>query len=557
MSDSLWAAFDGVGRRVPDKRALVFLRPGRSAQVVTHGELREDVARVARWFGAQGLAAGEVVSIDCGHGYETVLAFFACIQLGAVPSIFAHPATVGRQRQAERHAAQVDEGGLDALVCLADDKAVLEQALTRMSRPCRVLALPPVADLPAGSRAPATTTALDTAWVQFSSGTTGPPRGVVLIRGGVIAHLAALVRGLQFGHHGVSVGALPLFHDMGLVIQVVLPVMIGATSVLIPPHLWALRPSLMLRAVHDYGGTMTWMPNFGFSHCSRVGDKDVEGVDLSSWALVGNGAEPTDRATIDRFVRRFRPLGLRANAVRVGYGLAENVVAVTVTPPAGELHAARLDPTALSQGRAVSTVAPRGSVSVMSCGKPFPGTELRVVDEAGRTVGEARIGEVLLRGSSMFSHYHRDARATAAAFVDGWFRTGDLGFVSGGELYVTDRKKDLIIVGGRNIQPRAIEDVVKEVAPDVLGDVVAFGVWNPEKGTEDAIVVYGLRRRLGEDDRRKLGSRVRARVQEELGLALADVLVVGRGWVVKTTSGKTGRAANRAKYEEVSRRASS
>ena len=293
------------------------------------------------------------------------------------------------------------------------------------------------------------------------------------------------------------------------------------------------------------------MPNFAFNHCVRyVRDEEIAGCDLGSWRILGNGAELVQWESLQAFAKRFGPYHFRASALMVGYGMAENVVGVTLSPVATAPHREWVrveEADATQRVIAVSEAAPDAKVMV-SCGYAIPGTTLAILDEAGKVLPERHIGEVVLQGSSLFSNYYHQPELTARAMRGGWFHTGDLGYLAEGELYVYERKADILIVGGHNVRPFDIEQIAQSELQTVKGECVAFGLFDQELGTELPIVVCEVRGQVSEADKRALTRRIRQRVLQELDITLADVYFVRRGWVVKTTSGKMARAANQQKY---------
>ncbi len=362
--------------------------------------------------------------------------------------------------------------------------------------------------------------------------------------------MSYLPMSLQFGENDVSVGWLPLFHDMGLVTQILMPLLIGARSVVLTPAHWVRRPSTLLRAVHRHQGTMTWMPNFAFNHCVRyIRDEELEGCDLASWQILGSGSEPVQWDTLQAFATRFASYGFNPAALMVGYGMAENVVGVSNTPsssfPRREWVSVKEECGVL---RAESVPDDTdGARLVVSCGLIFRGTRAAILDDEGNVLPDRHIGEIALQSSSLFSGYHQQPGLTEQVLRDGWYHTGDLGYLADGELYVYERKSDIIIVGGQNIRPYDIEQAARSIM-DGKGEVVAFGVADPLLGTESPIVVCESRGRLADEEQRAIKRQIRQAVLQALDIVLGDVRLVPRGWVIKTTSGKIARSANQKKY---------
>jgi acyl-CoA synthetase (AMP-forming)/AMP-acid ligase II len=293
------------------------------------------------------------------------------------------------------------------------------------------------------------------------------------------------------------------------------------------------------------------MPNFAFNHCARsVRERDLEGVDLSHVRRIINGGEPVRLQSLQVFLDRFGPYGLRAGALATGYGMAELTLGAT-SSSFGE--APTVDWVLLEDlqrhGRATPVDAGHpGATPVVSSGTPLSGVEMCVQDEAGVPLEERRVGEIVLKSRSMFKEYYRRPALTAQALREGWFYTNDLGYIADGELFVLGRKDDLIIVGGRNIYPEDVEALANRVEGVYQGRAAAFAVDNPDLGTHAIVLACELRGGPDEEKKARIESELRRAVVAELDVALADVVFVERGWIVKTSNGKIARKENRAKY---------
>jgi 1-acyl-sn-glycerol-3-phosphate acyltransferase len=325
----------------------------------------------------------------------------------------------------------------------------------------------------------------------------------------------------------VGVSWLPLYHDMGLIGAWLCALYFGIPITILSPLAFLARPARWLWALHAHRGTISPAPNFAFDLCvRRIADDEIQGLDLSAWRLALNGSEPVSMETIDRFTRRFEPYGFRPEAMRPTYGLAEASVGLTVSPG----------------GR-----RPRAERGVVSCGTPLPDHRVRIVDDTGNPVGERVEGRIEFRGPSVTSGYFRNATATRAAFRDGWCDSGDLGFQADGELFVTGRRKDIVIKAGRNLHPHQVEELVAEAPGIRKGCVAAFGIPDPAIGTERLVVVAETRQ-TGAEPRERLRADIVQRVIAGLGIPPDVVAIYGPGTVLKTPSGKIRRGATRDAY---------
>jgi 1-acyl-sn-glycerol-3-phosphate acyltransferase len=322
----------------------------------------------------------------------------------------------------------------------------------------------------------------------------------------------------------------------------------GIPLTLMSPLAFLARPERWLWAVHERRATLSAAPNFAFELCVRKVPEDViQGLDLSSWRCAANGSEPVSAATIDRFCRRFEPFGFRREAMTPMYGLAESAVALCL-PPTGRaprVHYVARQPFA-SEGRATPAAANQETpLAFVSVGRALPGHEVRVADTTGKDVAEGIVGRVLFRGPSCMAQYYRNPAATARATLPGgWIDSGDLAFVSDGELFITGRVKDLIIKGGRNLVPQEIEEVVGSIEGIRKGCVAAFGVTDDATGTE-RLIVLAESHTTSAEERGRLEGEIVSRVADAIGVPADIVRVVAPGIVPKTPSGKIRRAAAR------------
>jgi 1-acyl-sn-glycerol-3-phosphate acyltransferase len=341
---------------------------------------------------------------------------------------------------------------------------------------------------------------------------------------------------------------LPLYHDMGLIGAWLTCLHLGLPLTLLPPTAFLARPERWLWAIHQRRGTLSPAPNFAYELCARrVPDEALEGLDLSSWRVALNGAEPVSPGTIDRFVRRFSPCGFRREAMLPVYGLAECSVALTFPPVGRGPSFDRVARGPFQRGGRAEPAAPgdAGALEFVSAGSELPGHEVRIVDDAGADVPERVVGRLVFRGPSMTSGYYRKPEATAAITLPGgWLDSGDLAYRAQGVVHVCGRRKDLIIKGGRNLVPQEIEEAAAGVDGIRRGCVVAFGVENAALGTEGLVVVAETRA-TDPTERDRLMGAVTERVAEAIEVPPDQVVLVAPGVVPKTSSGKVRRTATK------------
>jgi len=371
-------------------------------------------------------------------------------------------------------------------------------------------------------------------------------KAVVLSHRAVLDHLDRYAEAIALQPNDKVVSWLPLYHDMGLIAAFHLALSFGLTLVQIDPFEWTRLPYLLLQAISQEHGTLTWLPNFAYNlMADRIHEDDIEDVRLDSLRLAINCSEPVRADSHERFLNRFLSYGLRPQALAACYAMAETTFAVTQPPPGEVPRTVSADRAELGRGRYRPGSGGRGPENrdCVSSGRPISGCQVRVVGEDGRGLPEEHVGEILICSVSLFDGYRNNPNKTAEVCIDGWYRSGDLGFRLGEDWFIIGRKKDLIIVAGKNLCPEDIEDAVNTVARVIPGRVVAFGVENAERGTEEIHVVAETNLR-DEQGRLELTWAIQ-RAGLEVDVTISRVLLVPPRWLIKSTSGKLSRSANK------------
>ena len=424
---------------------------------------------------------------------------------------------------------------------LQPDSSVRAVILTNEVYP----ASPPDFDLlPSTNRSPS-----DIVLLQHSSGTTGLQKGVALSHQAVLNQLDAYSQALRLGNDDVIVSWLPLYHDMGLIASFLLPVLMRTPLILMSPFDWVRAPYRLMQSVSQYRGTLTWLPNFAYNFCAqKVRPRHLEGVDLSSWRAVINCSEPVKVESHRIFLQAFEPYGLKAETLQTSYAMAENVFSVTQSLLDSVPVVETIDRMAFITERVIKPpVDGQATMEMMSSGRVIANTRVRVLDKQRNDLPERVIGELALQSDCMLTGYYNRPVATKEAFLDGWYLTGDYGYISNGEIFVTGRKKDILIVGGKNVYPQDLEMLVYEVDRVHPGRAVAFGIYDEQAGTEEVVVVAEAEE-MTSDAKRELADRIRQHVTKNSAIALRYVHIVDAKWIIKTSSGKPSRLANREKY---------
>ncbi len=532
------------------ERVHIFLRDedGRE-RPITYGALWQRAQGVAASLRERRIGRGDTVAIMLRTEEAFFHAFFGVLLAGAVPVPIYPPFRRDLiEDYARRQVGILRNAAARTIITFPEAMRVATLLRSRVPSLWHVVAAPDLLR-PAGSFAGERGGAGDPALIQYTSGSTGEPKGVLLSHGNLLENIRAIGEAIRVRPDDVAVSWLPLYHDMGLIGSWLGSLYFGIPIAILSPLAFLARPVRWLQAIHAHRATISAAPNFAFDLCARrLTDQEVGALDLSSWRLALNGSEPVSPATIDRFTRRFGPQGFRASAMCPVYGLAEASVALTIPPPGGP----RVDTiarTAFQEGRRALAASPddRAPLSFVSCGPPLPRHEVRIVDRDGRPLGERVEGRIEFRGPSVTEGYWRNPAVTRAARHDGWMDSGDLGYWADGELYVTGRQKDLIIKAGRNLYPQEVEDIVGAVPGIRKGCVAAFGVHDPSVGTERLVVVAETRTRPG-PERERLRAAVLDRVVAALGIPADVVVIADPHAVLKTSSGKVRRSATRAVY---------
>ncbi len=508
-------------------------------------DIYRSAREVAGGLGKLGVEPGQRVALIYPTGREFFDAFFGILLAGAVPVPLYPPVRLGRLDEYHaRTAAMLRAAG--ARLVLADRRVrrLLGRTIAGARPPlgCLVLRALPRATAEPATVEPATVEPSALALVQFSSGTTVDPKPVALSHRAVMAHVRTLNSfwpdDAEVTQSGVS--WLPLYHDMGLIGCVFPALERPAVLTLLGPEVFVARPAVWLRALSRYRATLSVAPNFAYGLCvDKVRDDELEGVDLSAWRVALNGAEPVAPSVLRAFQDRFARWGFRPEALTPVYGLSEATLAVTFSALDQPFRSEHFDRDLLAaDGRARNDAE---GVELVSVGRPLPDTDVEIRDDDGNTVSTGRVGRVWARGPSLMEGYLGRREATDRALVDGWLDTGDLGFVHDGELYLTGRAKDVIILRGRNYLPVEIEHAVETVVGFRRGCAAAVS-WLPEDASREVLLLFVEHRR--DASAAALAGMPAACTEAVLvatSLKLDEVVVLEPGTLPRTSSGKLRR----------------
>ncbi len=539
--------------RTPERVAVTLQFPGREDLPLTYDRLLCGASAYARTLAREGIQPGEVVILILQHGEDLVYSFWGAILHGAIPSIMPF---LTEKLSPERYRAD-----LSTLISVAKPAAIITYPEFEVEIRAAVQAGDSVRSVIVTNRIESQSGIDFASWkglqrkpedivlLQHSSGTTGLQKGVALSHRAVFNQLNAYGKSLSLTETDVIVSWLPLYHDMGLIAGFLMPILAGIPLVIMSPFDWVRAPYKLLQAVSKYRGTLTWLPNFAYNFCAqKIRDRHIEGVDLSSLRAITNCSEPVRWESHLAFYERFKDYGLKFETLQTSYAMAENVFGVTQSKLGSVPIVEEIDREAFMAERvAKSPLDGRPAMKMMSSGQPIENTKVKALGEKGNEVPERVIGELALQSDCMLTGYYNRLDVTEKAFRDGWYLTGDYGYISKGEVFVSGRKKDMIIVGGKNIYPQDLESLTYEVPGVHAGRSVAFGMFDETQGTEDVVIIAEVDSEDAEEQQ-KIADAIRLHVTKNSAIALRYVKVVGPKWILKTSSGKTARSANREKF---------
>jgi 1-acyl-sn-glycerol-3-phosphate acyltransferase len=535
----------------PDRPHILFYSDDDDGATLTYRQLLTQAAKVAAGLNALGVQQGQAVAIMLPTGPDYFYSFTGVLLAGGVPvPMYPPPRMSQLEEQLRRYVAILANCAAPVMITVAEGKqyAILLRSL--VGSLSRVVS----ADDLTGAGSVCATPQIhrqDIAFLQYTSGSTGTPKGVVLTHANVLTNIRAMGVTVGVRPDDVFVSWLPLYHDMGLIGAWLGSLYHALPLVLMPPLSFISRPQRWLNAIHRYRGTLSASPNFGYEIClRRLEEKDAAGLDLSCWRAAFNGAEAVLPDTVERFIKRFKPNGFRPEAMMPVYGLAESTVGLGFPPPGRGPWIERIQREAFSRQGLAIPASPQDPTALrfVSSGLPLPGHQIRVADDAGRELPERRQGHIEFRGPSSTSGYFRNSGPTRDLFHGDWLNTGDLGYISGGEIFVTGRKKDIVIRAGRNIFPQEVEQAVGKIEGIRKGCVAVFGGMDAATGTE-RLIVMAETRRMETPHAEALRSKINEAVTELIGEPPDEILLALPGAVLKTSSGKVRRAAIRDLYQ--------
>ncbi len=535
----------------PERQHITLYGDDETPESITYGELYTRAMAIAAALRQRDLMPQQAVALMLPTSRAFFEGFMGILLAGAIPVPLYPPV---RPSQIEDHMRRqigiLDNAQATMMITMPEVQTLARLLQPQVPTLRHVVTSRELEGVASDGTRPAVE-AEDVAFLQYTSGSTGNPKGVVLTHANLLANIRAMMQAGDVTPQDIFVSWLPLYHDMGLIGAWLGSLYQAFQLVIMSPLTFLTRPQRWLEAIHVHGGTLSGGPNFAYELCiRRVRDEDIAGYDLSSWRIAFNGAEPVSPATMQRFTERFAAYGFRPEAMSPVYGLAEGTLGLAF-PPFG--RGPRLDPVRREiftrTGQAVVAEADDPDpLTFVSSGYPLQGHQIRIVDPAGFEVPERQEGRLEFSGPSATSGYFRNPEASRELDRDGWLDSGDLAYIAEGEVFITGRSKDIIIRAGRNLHPYELEEAVGNIPGVRKGCVAAFGSTDPVSGTE-RLVVLAETRETDAEQQTKLRSQIDALIVDMLGAPADDVVLAPPQTVLKTSSGKIRRAASRERYE--------
>lgn len=551
MAETLNSMRDAVAHL--ENKGYTFLDNDLTPITRSFAEVSREAKRIGACLQSLGFVKGDRLALILNSPELFVLHFLGAISAGVMPVPMYPPLVLGRlDNYIDRAAGILRVSGAKALLTTEDLIPVTQSLLDRVPTLNSILDVEALRQTNGNSplNEPLTQPG-DPCFLQFTSGSTSAPRGVIVTHGNLIANARAITACLEIqSKTDIAVSWLPLYHDMGLIGFVITTLVAQIPVVFIPTIAFVKHPGMWMETVHKYRATITFGPNFAFDLAAKRAPKISRATDLSCLRILGCGSEPINPKTMQAFITAFAPFGLKPNAILPSYGMAEATLAIAFDHVHNSLQKLVIDRheyETQNMARPIGTngkaTDPKNHFELVSCGRTFPGHEISILNNEGESLPEGHVGEIAFKGPSVTPGYFQNPEASRQLLQGGWLHTGDLGFILNGNLYISGRQKDLVIINGRNYPPQAIEWIVEEVEGIRRGSVVAFSI---NGDSTERLVIIAETTMTGNED---LAPLISNQVRSALGLAVHKVVLVGRGSIPKTSSGKLQRRQTKALFE--------
>jgi len=553
--ETLWERWQYFAQTAPEKEAIIHWCAANEPFRWTYASLLETANKFSHYLRNIGVKKGDVCAIIIRHNPNFYPLYLGIVGIGALPSVLAYPnPRLHPEKFRQGLTGMAERSGLDwiftetaleeMILPFVEDKNTTVNELFfplewNLDKALNTITIQELSEIRAEIKSD------EPMLLQHSSGTTGIQKPVVLSHDAILNHVKNYGKSIQISNDDKVVSWLPLYHDMGLIAAFHVPLACGIPSIQIDPFEWVLAPILMFMAASEEKATLGWLPNFAYNlMADKLSDEEMEDISLASFRMMINCSEPVRPESHKKFLDRFKNFGFEEDALGAMYAMAETTLTVTQTEANKRAIELSVDREQLSNGKVeVSNNLSKQKICVSS-GKLIDGCQVNIVDDFRNVVDKSGVGEIAVKSVSMFSGYRNYPEKTAEVLDEnGWYYTGDIGFLYNNELFVIGRKKDIIIVAGNNIYPEDIEDVISKVENVIPGRVIAFGEDDIELGTEQVSIVAETSL-VSDDELTKLRVSI-LRAGMSINVNIHTVYLVPPRWLIKSSSGKPSRKANR------------
>ena len=551
---TLWKRWLLNSENNPDREAIVHWIGGEEPIRWTYARLIDKARKFSVMINKLGIKKGEVCAIIIRHNPFFYPLYLGISRTGALPAVLAYPnPRLHPDKFRQGILGMSQRSGLDYILTERELEPLIRPLIEKEGSTIKALYFPLEWDLEkefsasednAIEERASEVKDTEPALLQHSSGTTGLQKPVVLSHRAVLNHVKYYGESIGLSDADKIASWLPLYHDMGLIAAFHIPLAYGITSVQISPFEWVVAPILLLEAITKEKTTLSYLPNFAYNILAeKIDEEELEGIKLNSMRLLVNCSEPVRDESHKKFISRFGRYGLANNSLSACYAMAETTYAITQTEPGKEIKVLRLDRLELANGNVKTASAENNSRTCVSSGRLIENCSIKIVDETRTEVPHGKVGEIAVKSVSMFDGYRNYPEKTAEVVENGWYFTGDYGFVYEDEYFIIGRKKDIIIVAGKNLYPEDIEDTVNQVEGIIPGRVIAFGEEDAAMGTELVSIVAESK---FEDEKEKNKLRVDIlKAGMSIDVNIHKVYLVPPRWLIKSSAGKPSRKANK------------
>jgi len=557
QGNTLWERWQYFAQTTPDKEAIIHWRAAEEPIRWTYASLVKTANKFSVYLKNIGVKKGDVCAIIIRHNPFFYPLYLGITGIGALPSVLAYPnPRLHPEKFREGLEGMAQRSGLDWILTETALEEIILPFVKNEKTTVNELFFPLEWDLEREISADtmekineirAAIKPEEPMLLQHSSGTTGLQKPVVLSHHAILRHVENFGKAIMLSEKDKVVSWLPLYHDMGLIAAYHVPLASGVPTIQIDPFEWVLAPILLFLAASEEKATLAWLPNFAYNlMADKLSDEEMEGISLESLRMITNCSEPVRAESHQKFFDRFKKFGFKENALAAMYAMAETTLTVSQTTPGIRATELSVNRDLLSNGKLELTDDDSKKRVCVSSGKLIDECELKIVDDTRNKLGNNGVGEIAVKSISMFSGYRNYPEKTAEVLDDeGWYYTGDVGFMHNDEVYVIGRKKDIIIVAGNNIYPEDVEDIVSKVENVIPGRVIAFGEYDPELGTEQVSVVAETKLENKKDFDKLRVDILRAGMN--INVNIHSVYLVPPRWLIKSSSGKPSRKANKTR----------